>query len=70
MRTCLTCARFVYQEAELGVGHESDVHVVIRCSRDRFTLKMGTADEAEFKKKLGLAETCGQYYEAAALTGN
>lgn len=67
MRTCLTCARFVYQEAELGVGVESDVHVVIRCARDRFALRMDQADEVAFKKALNAAEKCDQYYEAAAL---
>ena len=68
MRTCLRCARYVFQQAEIGIGSEADVHAVMRCSRDRWCLNMLYATKECVEKALLSADTCDQFYDAKALS--
>jgi hypothetical protein len=67
-RTCLTCARFVYQETEEGVRPSLPVWLRLTCSRDRYSLALTAGVGLEnIREKLESAGKCDQYYEAAAL---
>jgi hypothetical protein len=67
-RTCLTCARFVYQETEEGDRLSPPVWPRLSCSRDRYSLALTAGVGLEqILARLEAAETCDQYYEKAAL---
>jgi hypothetical protein len=64
MRTCLSCARLIYQEAEDGDRLSAPTWPKFACARDRYSLTLdGGARLDHIRASLEAAETCDQYYD-------